>query len=152
MDITSPENTAMEELEELAGEVLLVVAVPTIASSPVTAPANMAVAANDDSTPPMEAPANFAVTTDDFDVSTEDVCTEDVSTLTTAPVDVGMGCDCQQCLYARENSGLCCCYHCLRERDQSRQRDTSVATTPEIPPVSVATNMDHQQEVACWEV
>jgi hypothetical protein len=55
---------------------------------------------------------------------------------------------------AHDNSGPCCCYHCcLYERDQSGQRDTAVATTPEIPSasVAVATNMDHQQEVA-WEV
>jgi hypothetical protein len=82
------------------------------------------------------------------------VATNDVSTPMDPPLDVAMGCDCQQCLYAHDNSGPCCCYHCcLYERDQSGQRDTAVATTPEIPSasVAVATNMDHQQEVA-WEV
>jgi hypothetical protein len=145
MDITSPKNNAMEELDESAGEAL-VVAVPTIASSPVTAePANMV-----DVAVAIHPPVN-----DDFD--TEDVSTEDVSTPTTAPVDVATGCECQQCLYARDiNSGLCCCYYCLNERrdQQSRQRrDTAVATTPEIPPPSmaVATNRYHQREAA-WEV
>jgi hypothetical protein len=128
--INSPENNAMEELDESAGGAL-VVAVPTIASSP----ANMDVATTID--PP---PANVADATDDFAVATDDIATDD----TTAPVDAATGCECQQCLYARDiNSGLCCCYHCLHERDQqSRQRrDTA----------SVATNPYHQPEVA-WEV
>jgi hypothetical protein len=126
--ITRPKNNAMEELDESAGEAL-VVAVPTIASSPVAAePTNMDVAVA------IHPPVN-----DDFD--TEDVSTEDVSTPSTAPVDVATGCECQQCLYARDiNSGLCCCYYCLNERrDQQslQRRDTAVATTPEIPPPSM---------------
>jgi hypothetical protein len=136
MDINSPKNNEMEELDESAGEAL-VVAVPTIASSPVTAePSNMDVATS------IEPPANVADATGDYAVATDDTAPHD----TTAPVDAATGCECQcqQCLYARDiNSGLCCCYHCLHERDQqSRQRrDTA----------SVATNPYHQPEVA-WEV